>query len=171
MRLSLDLCEVKVVVILDRLSDAHLPLLNRPLETPSATIFSHSALPALTDQHILVHTSDQLKLIGSSIMNEQLRDRVKERYAGQPGLSWGELGRLRVADRRASEVSTRRPSGWTGLGAATRPRILRGCPRRRVRRPWGAAAIPQWRLQLRRRSCWRAHSSGVGSRPGGRCEH
>jgi hypothetical protein len=55
-RLSLDLCEVKVVVILDRLSDAHLPLLNRPLETPSAMIFSHSALPALTDQHILVHT-------------------------------------------------------------------------------------------------------------------
>jgi hypothetical protein len=47
---------VKVVVILDRLSDAHLPLLNRPLETPSAMIFSHSALPALTDQHILVHT-------------------------------------------------------------------------------------------------------------------
>ena len=56
MRLSLDLREVKVVVILDRLSDALLPLLNQHLETPSATIFSHSALPALTDQHILVHT-------------------------------------------------------------------------------------------------------------------
>ena len=56
MRLSIDLCEVKVVVILDRLSDAHLPLLNQPLETPSATIFLHSALPALTDQHMLVHT-------------------------------------------------------------------------------------------------------------------
>jgi hypothetical protein len=44
-------------------------------------------------------------------MDEQLRDRVKERYAGAARSVLGELGRLRVADRRASEVSTRRPSG------------------------------------------------------------
>ena len=87
-------------------------------------------------------------------MGEELRERVKERYAVAARSVLTGLGRLRAAGRRVSAASTRRRSGWTGQGAAIRPRSWAGCPRRRVRPPWGAATLRPLPRCLRGRWSW-----------------
>ena len=68
------------------------------------------------------------------VRGEELRERVKERYAGvaRSVVEGGRVG-YRAVGLRVRGVSTPKRLGWTGPGAAIRPEELESLPGRRAR--------------------------------------